>query len=80
MKLSECVAELAEEARKRGFRRDEAVLLEAAALARRVEVAPTGEVWQHACIGGQRTSNIIITREPEDGLAVIGKRVRIVEE
>lgn len=56
------------------------LLREAATLARRVEEAPSGEVWQHMCVAGQRTSNIIITREPEDGLAVIGKRVRIVEE
>lgn len=55
-------------------------LAEAAQLARRVEEAPSGEVWQHMVAAGQRTSSVILTREPEDGLAIIGQRVRLVRE
>ena len=54
------------------------MLREAAALAKSVETAATGEVWQHAYIDGQRSSSIVITREPEDGLAIMGQRVALV--
>ena len=78
MKLSDRLSEVI---RKFGMDYDDyETVAEAASIVRRVEEAPSGEVWQHAYIGGQRTSSIIITREPEDGLAVIGKRVRIVKE
>ena len=48
------------------------------ALQDRIASAATGEVWQHACQGGQRTSHIIITRDAVDGLAPIGKSVALV--
>lgn len=52
--------------------------LERDALRERIEGSATGEVWQHACQGGQRTSTVILTREASDGLAPIGKRVALV--
>jgi hypothetical protein len=54
------------------------IIEEAMALAKRVETAPTGEVWQHCMTGGQRQSHLIITREPEDGLAFLGVKVALV--
>lgn len=57
--------------------RDEAKA-ERDALRERIEGSATGEVWQHACQGGQRTSTVILTREASDGLAPIGKRVALV--
>lgn len=56
------------------------LLREAADLARLVEEAPVGDIWQHAYIDGQHTSRIRITRQPGDGLEVIGQRVRLVRE
>lgn len=55
------------------------LLREAAALARKVESAARGEVWQHALLDGQRQTHVILTREADDGLAPIGKRVALVE-
>lgn len=79
MKLSERITEMRLNLENLYYEEIEA-LEEAAEVIKRYEDAPSGEVWQHACVAGERTSTIIITREPEDGLAVIGKRVRIVEE
>jgi hypothetical protein len=53
-------------------------LLDCERLAKRYEDAPSGEVWQHAYVAGQRSSTIVITREPEDGIAIMGQRVRIL--
>lgn len=58
----------------------EADLRKAVEIVRRVEEASVGDIWQHAYIDGQHTSRIRITRQPGDGLEVIGQRVRLVRD
>ncbi|MGS1076699.1 hypothetical protein [Pseudoxanthomonas beigongshangi] len=79
-KLSDRLEFVAKDADFHGFHGNAALLREAAQLARRVEEAPVGDIWQHAYIDGQHTSRVRITRQLEDGLAIIGQRVRLVRE